>query len=139
MKIKLRDMTEEQYEEWRKSKCGVIECNDECLFCKVYCGSNEIATWVKNKDLYSDKFLNQEIEIENEPILTESEKEYLSNVIKPFRDRIIFIKKINVVKSQCIDISLYDDGSFYLPYFKEGEYYKGMKVYKEYTLEELGL
>lgn len=71
--------------------------------------------------------------------LTDEESKYLSNVIKPFRDRIIFIKKRNVAKSQCIDISLYDDGSFYLPYFKEGEYYKGMKVDKEYTLEELSL
>lgn len=138
MKIKLRDLTEEQYEEWRKSKCGVIECNDECLFCKVYCGSNEMATWVKNKDLYSDKFLNQEIEIENEPILTEKEREYLSNVIKPFRDRVEFIGKCECSEKQFIGITV-KDGSILLPLFEKNKYYQNMEDNKKYTLEELGL
>ena len=30
-------------------------------------------------------------------------------------------------------------GSFYLPNFKQGTMYKGMKVGRKYTLEELGL
>ena len=42
-----------------------------------------------NKDLYSNKFLNQEIVLED--TLTKEEKEYLKAVIEPFKDRIQYI------------------------------------------------
>lgn len=78
-------------------------------------------------------------------ILDEKEKEYLSAVIKPFRDRILRIaKKGEDDESEYIEISLrYYVNKFYavffLPDFKKGTMYKGMEVEKEYTLEELGL
>lgn len=81
-------------------------------------------------------------------ILDDAEKRYLASVIRPFRDRAIFVKKTyrdgfnNVayeqifirVKSIATDIA---DIPF--PFFKKGEMYKGMKLEREYTLEELGL
>lgn len=86
-------------------------------------------------------------------ILDEKEKEYLSAVIRPFRDRIIYIAKAETVKTyspnakvyECIYI-MYKDSSkkknpFYMgfPCFKKGTMYKGMILDKGYTLEELGL
>lgn len=64
-KVKLRDLTEEQYNKWIKNNCSKYDnsCYG-CPFQKVKCFIND--AWYLNKDLYSDKFLNQEIEIEEE-------------------------------------------------------------------------
>lgn len=60
-KVKLRDLTEEQLEKWKKTNCKLKDC-EECIFKTTICfGRN--ASWVNNKDLYSDKFLDQEVEI----------------------------------------------------------------------------
>lgn len=69
-KKKLRDLTPEEYKKWYDKNCGACggSCCD-CLFnctaclCGKYC-------WVNHKDLYSDKFLDQEVEI---PIETEGD------------------------------------------------------------------
>ena len=71
-------------------------------------------------------------------ILDEEEKEYLSAVIKPFKNRVDCIKKIDLIGIEFIYICLNDD-SLDLPSFKKGTMYKGMKLDKRYTLEELGL
>lgn len=81
-------------------------------------------------------------------ILTDDEKRYLSNVIEPFRDRVSGITK-------CIIPNYNDKGFIFillrsiemckdydyisLPLFDIGTKYRGMKIDKEYTLEELGL
>ena len=80
-------------------------------------------------------------------ILDKEEKEYLSTVIKPFRNRVESIQKKYYSGKEYIKIkiksktqnnsSLIDD--ILLPYFKQGTMYKGMKLQKEYTLKELGL
>lgn len=72
------------------------------------------------------------------PILDEAEKEYLSNVIKPFRNRVKYIAKYEDCGKELIYINLeYEEIS--LPYFEPKAMYKGMELDKEYTLEELGL
>ena len=71
-------------------------------------------------------------------ILDKEEKEYLSAVIKPFRNKIEYIMKNYNPKGQWIEI-LFEDGYFDFPTFKENTMYKGMELQKEYTLEELGL
>lgn len=58
-KKKLRDLTSEEYYKWVLEKC-YGECKN-CIFDKVKCGSGQDC-WVNNKDFYSDKFLDQEIE-----------------------------------------------------------------------------
>ena len=79
---------------------------------------------------------------EKEEILDEIEKEYLSAVIKPFRDRVKSIKKSRM-ENEFITIHIKSinggDERIPLPYFKKGTMYKGMEKHKEYTLEELGL
>lgn len=62
-KKKLRDLTEEDFKKWTKANCCKTVCSD-CLFCNVYCDSNIAKrVWINHKDLYSDKFLDQEVEV----------------------------------------------------------------------------
>lgn len=78
----------------------------------------------------------------NDEILDSTEKKYLAAVIRPFKDRIKSITKIDVSDEQYITIKQKEslsDGNIALPYFKSGTMYVGMKPNKEYTLEELGL
>ena len=64
-KVKLRDLTEEQYEKWQQTNCGGFDkCND-CVFNGVNCNNISAHCWVKDKSLFSDKFLDQEVEIED--------------------------------------------------------------------------
>lgn len=65
MKIKLRDMTFEQYNNWKDKVCAQenLYCED-CVFSNVNCDCLRTG-WVHHKDLYSDKFLDQEIEVED--------------------------------------------------------------------------
>lgn len=74
-------------------------------------------------------------------ILDETEREYLSAVIKPFRNRVKYIVKTYGVSEarQFIRIIMCDGEYSNLPFFKGGTMYKGMKVDKQYTLQELGL
>lgn len=60
-KVKLRDLTEEQYEKWQLQNCGGDKCNN-CIFNKVNCAIKDYY-WIKGKSLFSDKFLDQEIEL----------------------------------------------------------------------------
>ena len=71
-------------------------------------------------------------------ILDDAEREYLSAVIKPFRDKVEYITKKPLVYKEYIYIHIYID-SIMLPRFKKGTMYKGMETNKEYSLEELGL
>ena len=64
-KVKLRDLTEKQYENWLAKNCYYTKCVN-CPFAKVYCDLTSKNNWINNKDLYSDKFLDIEIEIEEE-------------------------------------------------------------------------
>lgn len=72
------------------------------------------------------------------PILDEKEKEYLSAVIKPFRDKVKCISKVFPL-DECIKIAIRGSSTIIFPYFKKGTMYKGMEIDKEYTLKELGL
>lgn len=62
-KEKLRDLTLEEYKKWLKKNCSNLSCED-CVFLKAKCNTNSIGCWIKHKDAYSEKFLNQEIEVE---------------------------------------------------------------------------
>lgn len=144
IKKKLRDISLEEF----KVYCKQLSC-EKCVFSKVCCDEFSSDFWINNKDIYSDKFLNQEIEIETD-ILSEKEKEYLKSIIRPFKDRVVSIEKrknINsegtfyyiaiAIKSVVIDCL---SETIYFPYFKpESKMYNGMELNKEYTLKELGL
>ena len=144
---KLRDVTPEEYSNWKRIDCcsGAV-CN-KCPFYNVSCGEDSVDCWVINKDMYSDKFLDQTIEIEIPDILNKEEKEYLSYVIRPFRDKVTNIKKVVLItsKRKYIRIEYREDKideiiiSLCFPYLPNDEMYKGMEDNRPYKLEELGL
>lgn len=75
-------------------------------------------------------------------ILDETEREYLSAVIKPFRNRVKYIVKTYGVSEarQFIRIVIGNLDFINLPTFnKNTGMYRGMEVDKLYSLEELGL
>lgn len=75
------------------------------------------------------------------PILTKEEREYLSYVIKPFRNKIRYIYKFDCFNGtkEYLFGSTKDFGNLEFPSFERGTMYRGMELCKEYTLEELGL
>lgn len=60
-KIKLKDLSYNQYIAWINNHCSNLVC-EKCPFYKVDCHKTNTG-WINNKDLYSEKFLNQEIEL----------------------------------------------------------------------------
>ena len=78
-----------------------------------------------------------------EPILDEAEKEYLGNIVKPYRDRVGFIVKTEADGYERIIICVLGltqyNNYIVLPYFYKNTMYKGMEVGKDYTLKELGV
>lgn len=109
--------------------------------------------WYENR--YNVKYCNSrrtwntivEIEKINE-ILDEKEKEYLNNIIKPFKNSVVYITKMRdnrckevyeYIKICYIDIVSSSNYFILLPSFKEKTMYKNMIIDKEYNLMELNL
>ena len=88
-----------------------------------------------------ERFLKWLLEECKEPVLDDAERKYLTAVIKPFREKIEYIRKNKSAykDKQFISIGFYDDDYMYFPYLDDDTMYKGMKENKEYSLEELGL
>lgn len=88
--------------------------------------------------------LNGSVTIEK-LILDKQEKEYLSNVIKPFKDSVFGIVKqpqyVNDYEYISIMIKEESGDHFHmsLPCFKVGTMYKGMEPGKKYSLKDLGI
>lgn len=155
IKKKLRDITIEEYKKWYMKNCYCSDgsCNT-CPFESVNCScSTSKINWINNKDLYSDKFLNKEIEIDGPDILDKKEKEYLESVIKPFKNNIHHIIKqagpsgrdhsdyeyITIFINTNSNIDWLGQEYIVFPFFKKATMYTNMIVNKRYTLEELGL
>lgn len=77
---------------------------------------------------------------EKKEILDKKEKEYLSAVIKPFRDKVTSVVKSAWKNEEYIVIKmLCGENDLFFPSFKKNTMYNGMELNEEYTLEELGL
>lgn len=145
---------------------NVEKYKDELIH-SFYChlGNEEIVEDYDQDDDYNDSMLNALIEVYQndtcddsfsfediinwlsseyrEPILDDVERFYLSNIIKPFKDKIKYVVKgyteqggkrtYEWICFKGIDAKF--DGR--LPSFKVGTMYKGMESCKEYTLKEL--
>ena len=149
IKKKLRDISLEELMAWDEKNCGSLDC-ENCVLSNASCDYTLNSCWINHKDMYSDKFLNQEIEIETD-ILSEKEKEYLKSIIKPFKDRIEYIEKkismnytgiafyyITIATKSIVNDNIMEITA--LPYFNlESKMYNYMELNKEYTLKELGL
>lgn len=86
-----------------------------------------------------ERFLKWLLEECKEPVLEDAERKYLSEVIRPFRNEVTYIKK-DCTDKYFIVIAMKHDCAIYLPTFPvDSSMYKGMKVGEKYKLEELGL
>lgn len=77
-----------------------------------------------------------------EEILDETEKKYLANIIRPFKNKVRYIEKCKSslhTKKDYLTIRMIDDDDINFPYFENGTMYKGMEENKRYTLKELEL
>ena len=113
------------------------------LFCTVNefrtgCDDCTMLSNCRNCCLKNLEWLNQDYK---EKILDDVEREYLSAVIKPFRNKVKYISKMHGFSGtrQFIRIIMCDGDCANSPFFNSGTMYKGMKLDKQYTLEELGL
>lgn len=143
-KIKLRDLTPEQWDKNRYSLCKLLShaCCENCIFQWVGGCSDSIYrnSWINHKDFYSNKFLDQEVEIDVPDILNKDEKEYLSFIIKPFKDDVIKIMKGQSSIGYNITIKTNNLGYLKFPTFsKDKDMYKNMKIDYPYTVKELDL
>ena len=110
------------------SKIKCIDCEQNVHGCG--CSMKKLTEWANSEY--------------KEPVLTEEEKEYLSSVIKPFRKFVVYIEKIKYIDG-------WEKIIFYsqnlkswecmtnLPPFQSGTRFKGMKLNRQYKLEELVL
>lgn len=92
-------------------------------------------------DMFDKKLKNDYIPIwtRKDEILNETEKEYLSNLFKPFRDRVASVKKCKCDEVRYfLSIYMKKEIGFTLPY-NDIDTFKGMELDKSYTLDELGL
>lgn len=96
--------------------------------------------------VFNPTFLDDDWEEYIESPLDDEEKEYLGNVLRPFRNRVKYIEKLDAYcedNNECENIFIRLGNNFddilSLPKFPKGRMYKGMETRKKYTLEELGL
>lgn len=114
------------YWEWRGTEEELVLVNGKKFF----------------KELPNDFTGTLEVEkgyIVEKEILDDVEKEYLLNIIKPFKDKVAYIRKHSFLVGDFISIAIDNDSNIQLPNFKKNTMYKGMESEKEYTLKELGL
>ena len=100
--------------------------------------SSPLSTITHLVDNYTEWLLREH----EEPILDDIEKEYLSNIIKPFKKKVLYVLKDEGRDSYFIEIRLDNNGTDYvvLPNFSHSaKMYVNMKPHKRYTLKELGL
>ena len=130
---------EKYYEEIKHKYQTSNILNPSCSVFKIRTGIDDCSgCHCKECCIKSFEWLNQEYK---EPILDDVEREYLSAVIKPFRNRVRCIRKYGTdfMSTECIFITFIDGFNFIFPSFKKGTMYKCMELDRNYTLEELGL
>ena len=117
---------------------------DADINCYGSTNSNYYVSFKNNDSLYFYFFTVHDLE-EVKDILDSGEKEYLSNVIKPFKHKVKGIRKGEFYNNEdeqekeYITIYIKNDFSIYLPNFKKNTMYKNMEINKAYKLEELRL
>ena len=128
---------------------------DKCPLGKLYisCGAiccvNDDNTVTNDlKRIYAScKDFIEIIDNYKSPILDEVEKEYLTNIVKPYVRkydvRILKTSSFDSDELEYIEILLWDsndnEDSISFPYFRKDTMYKGMELERGYSLDELGI
>lgn len=94
IKKKLRDLSEKEAMDLGVKICRshYKTCNT-CMLYNVLCGTTSERYWAKHKELYSDKFLDQEVEVEIPDILRPEEKNYLVDICRRIIFQDLFIRR----------------------------------------------
>ena len=62
-KKKLKDLAPEEWDKWKDKNCPYNSCG-KCIFKYTSCiRSRNKDSWINNKELYDDEFLDKEIEV----------------------------------------------------------------------------
>lgn len=117
-----------------------------------FCWSSSMLEKVEEKVHFKslDQYFSGKLEIENgfvinkeekKEILDKAEKEYLENLLRPFKNKVETIRKIaDSIDTEFLTFEMKNEvDNFDLPMFKVNTMYKGMKRGKYYALKELGL
>lgn len=91
------------------------------------------------QDTYTGDILDWMAQPHEMSILDSKEKKYLSEVIRPFREEVIAIEKLETYTGEEYILILFRDDGMHFPSFRKDTRYKGLKLEKRYTPEELGL
>jgi len=144
--IKLRDLTKEQFVAWCRENCPHqsymntrMDCNEKCQFAHVLCNERDENCWIYNKEDFSDKFLDQTVEIEVPDLLTEEEKALLNKLLEVSAFKIHGINFIicdGYVLVELITANPCEQNDFF--HFKKGMF-KGIEETKRYAPSDLGL
>lgn len=108
---------------------------DYCLICTANVSIFQNVTCVDKEPVSLESIVHPQI-------LEDAEKRYLGGVIRPFKDKVLYITKRSVISNSTIEyisIQLAGPEYIWLPGFNKGTMYKGMEPDHWYTLEELGL
>lgn len=110
----------------------------------LYVSSDESGNMYKSMNAFGNLFKDVKKGADpicfRNPILDDTEREYLKAVFKPFHQHIRYVKKVKYNEGlvEYIKAGVNDD-SMDLPNFKAGEMYIGMEPNKEYHLDDLGI
>lgn len=140
MKKRIKDLTKEELEKICSKNGPRIE---NCKNCPLY--QKNICTTIALKAVAGTNFLDREVDIPSPHILDKQEHDYLRAVCKPYKVK--YIHKLEIVsgRSQFIEIVLKptiycgSNPTSSLPFFEKDTMYKGMEVYRNYTIEDLEL
>ena len=117
--------------------CAFLDYYDE----KLKCEENPDIDIVKVERPIEYKTVFERVEDGETKILNETEKEYLKAVIKPFKNKVKSICKLEGFRRNTEYLTIYFEDNYNIgfPDFEIGTMYKGMETGRSYTLEELGL
>lgn len=138
--IKLKDLKSWEWDDYKIQHCDKSNL-DTCMYCPlkiVNCSKSIVnSSWINNKEKFSENFLNQRIEIET-PILTETERIYLMNVIEPFLNNIDYVIKKQIDNMYILRIYMKNQDLIKFPLFSiDKNMYRGLEVDKKYSLKDL--
>lgn len=162
------------YDFYKSSKELLIKCDtfqQACILCdqfnkdgkKWYGGFSylELVNFENSPTYYSNKGFHYSVPLglttysfeevdfsikktNNKFLLDSIDRKYFNNFLRPFRDKIQYIRKMQSLDSdyEYIKIFYFKDtqpSSIYLPYFKTGTMFKKLELDKQYDLNDLDL
>lgn len=111
---------------------------DDCVM--ILCDGDQNMTSRTGRQ-YFDAVREHNVKVLYRDVLDKTERRYLRNLIRPFRDKVAYFSKCQAIDldEEYIVIMLTNDDCMILPNFKKGTMYKGMKENARYSVEVLGL